>query len=437
MTRGLILAAPSSGSGKTVVTLALLRAFALRGVRVAAAKAGPDYIDTGFLAAAAGRPCRNLDPWAMRDATLAANLRALADADLVLCEGAMGLFDGIGAAGAGSTADLARVTGWPVVLVIDAAGLGASIAALVAGFARHSAATQLAGVILNRVGSERHRDLLAAALAAHIPELPLLGAVPRAGDLALPSRHLGLVQALEHEALDRVMDRAAALAAANIDLARLAALARPASLAPAPPSSPIPPLGQSIAVARDAAFAFAYDAVLEGWRAAGAALSFFSPLDDEAPHGDCDAVYLPGGYPELHAGRIAAAQRFRAALAACAARGAAILGECGGYMVLGAGLIDASGTRHAMANLLPLETSFAARRLHLGYRAVRLAAASALGQAGARFRGHEFHYASVREEGACAPLFLVEDALGNTLAPQGRIVGSVMGSFVHLIDRWP
>ncbi len=435
MIRGLVLAAPASASGKTVVALALLRALARRGMRVAAAKSGPDYIDAGLLAAAAGSACRNLDAWAMRSETLAANLAALAPAELVVCEGAMGLFDGIDAAGTGSTAALASRLGWPVVLVVDAAGQGASVAALVAGFARHRAATPLAGVILNRVGSARHRALLAAALAAELPQLPLLGAVPRHQALDLPSRHLGLVPAGEQAALDAFLDRAAVLVEENVAVARVAALASPAAMTARRASPPVPPLGSRIAVARDDAFAFAYPAVLAGWRDAGAAISFFAPLADEAPDASSDAIYLPGGYPELHAGRLAAAQRCRAALDDLAARGAMIYGECGGYMMLGAGLVDADGTRHRMAGLLPLETSFAARNLHLGYRGVALAAAGPLGAAGATYRGHEFHYATICNEGAGAALFHAADAAGASLGAVGRVCGTVMGSFVHLIDR--
>ena len=434
MPPGLILAAPASGSGKTIVALALIGALRRRGVAVAAAKSGPDYIDAAFLAAAGASECRNLDAWAMRPSTIAGAVAALR-CDMVLCEGAMGLFDGIGAGAAGSTAALARLVGWPVVLVVDAAGLGASVAALVAGYARHRRDTRLAGLILNRIGSDRHRDLLAAALAAELPDLPLLGALPRAADLLLPSRHLGLVQAREHDGLAALLDRAAALAERHVDLARLAALARPSSLAAAAQQAPLPPLGHRIAVARDAAFAFAYPAMLEGWRRAAASLTFFSPLADEAPDPGADAVFLPGGYPELHAGRLAAALRFRAGLAAAAARGAVIYGECGGYMTLGQGLVDAHGARHAMAGLLPLETSFAERRLHLGYRAATLAATGPLGAKGARYRGHEFHYATVRAEAAGATLFDLTDGDGAALASAGARIGTVMGSFVHLVDR--
>lgn len=436
MMRGLIIAAPRSGSGKTVVTLGLLRALRDAGTRVAAAKAGPDYIDPTFLGAACGRPCRNLDAWAMRAPSVAAQLDALApDSDLILCEGVMGLFDGAGTAGAGSTADLAALTGWPVALVIDAEGQGASVAALVEGFARHRRDVTIAGVILNRVASERHTAILGAALARAVPEVRCLGAIPRAAALQLPSRHLGLVPAGERADLDSFLAAAAALARQHVDCDRLVDLARPSSLPPAPARDAAPPLGQRIAVARDDAFVFAYAATLENWRASGASLSFFSPLSDEAPPAACDAVYLPGGYPELFAPRLAANPRFLAGLRAAAAREAAIYGECGGYMVLGSTLTDAEGKAHAMAGLLPVATSFAARKLHLGYRQVALAADTPLGRAGTAFRGHEFHYARIVSEGGGTPLFSARDADGNALGDAGRSAGRVMGSFVHLIDR--
>jgi cobyrinic acid a,c-diamide synthase len=433
---GLIIAAPRSGSGKTVVTLGVLRALRQRGLRVAAAKIGPDYIDSTYLAAACAGACANLDTWAMRRATIAAELAALgAEADLVICEGVMGLFDGAGSESAGSTADLAALTGWPVILVLDLAGQAQSAAALVEGFARHRSDVTIAGVILNRVGGERHAGLAAAALARAVPTIQQLGALPRDAALALPSRHLGLVPAGEHARIDGFLDLAAARIGAAVDLDALTALARASSLRDDAAGPAVPPLGQCIAIARDAAFAFAYPSVLRGWRDAGASLAFFAPLADEAPPAACDAVYLPGGYPELYAGRLAGNRCFIDGLRNAAGRGAALYGECGGYMALGRQLIDGDGAVHPMAGLLPLATSFAARKLHLGYRAVSLAQDTPLGARGVRFRGHEFHYASIIDEGEGAPLFRVADAEGTALAEAGRIDGRVTGSFIHLIDR--
>ena len=433
---GLILAAPASGSGKTLLTAGLLRQLRGKGHRVGAAKAGPDYIDPTFHALACGRSCINLDVWAMRPATLSRLVGELeAEAELVLCEGVMGLFDGAGSDGeTGSTAALARLTGWPVVLVVDARGQGASAAALVAGFARHDPQVPIAGVIFNRVGGARHRALLEAALVRHLPDVPVLGTVANNDAFALPARHLGLVPAGELAARETALDRIAIAIGDAIDLDRLVALARPSRSPTSPPVAILPPLGDNIAVARDDAFVFAYPTLLVDWRRHGAALSFFSPLADEAPDPVADAVFLPGGYPELHGGRIAAASRFLTGLRATAERGAAIYGECGGYMVLGETLTDAAGRAHRMVGLLPLATSFAERRLHLGYRSAELVEDGPLGKKGARFRGHEFHYATVIAEGEGAPLFRVADSVGADHGASGRRRGSVAGAFIHLID---
>lgn len=434
---GLIIAAPASGSGKTVVTLGLLRHLARTGIAVASAKAGPDYIDPAFHAAASGRACVNLDPWAMPPDMLRAAAGRLGQAaDLVVCEGVMGLFDGATAT-AGSTADLAAALGWPVVLVVDAHAQAASAAAIVRGFATHRSEVRVAGAIFNRIGSDRHAAVIAEACALAVPDIAVLGFLPRASGLELPERHLGLVQAREHPELEAFLDAAAALVARHVDVPALIGLATQARGAEARADAglPIPPLGQRIAIADDAAFAFRYALVTDGWRAAGCEILPFSPLADEAPDESADAVYLPGGYPELHAGRLARADRFLTGLRAAAAGGATVFGECGGYMVLGRGLVDAEGQRHAMSGLLPLETSFADRGLHLGYRRVALAARTRLGPAGTTYFGHEFHYARTLSEGPGAALMQAFDATGRDLGPTGLICGSALGSFVHLITR--
>ncbi len=439
MANGLIIAAPASGSGKTVFTLGLLRALARRGVALASAKVGPDYIDPAFHAAASGKACLNLDGWGMRPATIAALAAELGRADLVVCEGVMGLFDGADlppGQPCGSTADMAALTGWPVVLLVDVRGQAASAAALVGGFLTHRADVPVAGVVFNRVNSPTHRAMITRAMGAAFPDLPLLGWLPQDRAMTLPERHLGLIQAREHNDLDARLDAAAAVVAAHVDLAAFSALARPCRLSAAGAAVPLPPLGQRIAVAEDDAFAFAYPALLQGWRRAGAEVRKFSPLADQPPPADADFIYLPGGYPELHAGRLAAAAAFMAGLRRAAANGVPVFGECGGYMTLGRGLVDAEGRRHAMAGLLPVSTSFAQRRLHLGYRQARLAAATPLGALGDGFRGHEFHYATSLEEGdGGPPLFHLADASGRPLPPAGQVRGAVMGSFLHLLDR--
>jgi cobyrinic acid a,c-diamide synthase len=435
--RGLIVAAPRSGSGKTTVTLALLAALRRHGVAVHAAKAGPDYIDPAFHAAATGAPSLNLDSWAMAPALLDALAQeASRNADIFVIEGVMGLFDGVSAqlGRSGSTADLAARFGLPVVLVLDVSGQSQTAAAVARGLARHDPAVRIAGVVLNRVGSARHQALVADAVAT--AGMPVLGAVRRDPGLATPERHLGLVQAAEHADLAERLDRLADVAERDLDLeaiiAAAAALKLPRGAMAGSPS--LPPPGQRIALAADRAFSFAYPHVVDGWRRAGAEIVAFSPLADEPPPQDCDACWLPGGYPELHAGALTAAGRFRDALVRFAAT-RPVHGECGGYMMLGAGLTDAAGVRHEMAGLLGNETSFADRKLHLGYREARLIAASPLGPAGSTLRGHEFHYATVTLAGNDAPLFDVVDGQGQALGPSGGRRGHVTGAFFHAIAR--
>ena len=435
MVPGLIIAAPASGTGKTVITLGLLRGLRREGVAVAAFKTGPDYIDPAFHTAACGKDCLNLDMWAMRPATLRAlAARLSADAELIVGEGVMGLFDGA-ADGTGSTADLAALIGWPVVLVVDVRGQAASAAAVVRGFATHRYDIEVAGVVFNRVGGESHAEVLRESVAA-TSNVPVLGCIPRDARLAVAERHLGLVQASEHDELELFVDAAADAVADHVDGEALKSLARPARISSdLADAVSLPPLGRRIAVARDEAFAFCYPWVLDGWRAAGAEIDFFSPLADEPPDEGADAVYLPGGYPELHGARLGSNRRFISGLRAAAARGAVVYGECGGYMVLGEGLIDGEGARHEMAGLVPLETSFAERRLHLGYRRLALAGAGPLGAAGAAFRGHEFHYAAVVREDSSTPLFTCADARGEALPSAGYARDNVFGSFIHLVDR--
>jgi len=435
VTPGLILAAAASGSGKTILTLGLLRALRQRRIIVSPAKIGPDYIDPAFHTAASGRASRNIDPWAMRPSQLAAEIDVLEkDSALILCEGVMGLFDGIGPTGIGSTAELAARTGWPVILIVDAAKQSASIAALVSGFISYRPDIFIAGIILNKVGSPSHAHLLKETLRHKYPDLPVLGCVFRNPQLDLPSRHLGLIQAAETLNLDQFLDSAADAISQAIDIDHLIRLAKPNSLPPTSKSSSVlAPLGQRIGLAQDAAFAFVYPHIIDGWRNAGAEICFFSPLAGESVPVTVDAVFLPGGYPELHGAALAAAP-FLHSLQHAANRGAKIYGECGGYMVLGRGLIDAQGQRHAMAGLLPLETSFAERQRHLGYRQISLTNNCFLGKKAASFRGHEFHYTKILSESGASSLFTVQDGLGTNLPDAGLVEGRVAGSFIHLID---
>jgi cobyrinic acid a,c-diamide synthase len=432
--RGLIIGAPHSGAGKTTVTLAILAALVRRGIKIRAAKAGPDYIDPAFHAAAIGRPSVNLDSWAMPAALLdALAAQAAEDGDLLIIEGVMGLFDGApGTSGrSGATAELAAHFGLPVVLVLDVSRQAQSAAALVRGFATHDPAVRIAGVILNRVASERHRALVADAIETL--GVPVLGAVPREAALAMPERHLGLVQAGEHADLAALMARLAAMAAQHIDLNAILVTAEPLSIADSSNRAPaLPPPGQRIALASDRAFSFVYPHLVNAWRGAGAEIIPFSPLADEAPPERADSCWLPGGYPELHAEALAAASHFADGLRRFAAT-RPVHGECGGYMVLGEGLEDAEGKRHVMTGLLGHTTSFAKRKLHLGYRAARLLSDSVLGAKGGTVRGHEFHYASLGNAGGDAALAELSDAEGRALGPSGGRRGNVTGTFFHAI----
>jgi cobyrinic acid a,c-diamide synthase len=418
---GLILAAPSSGAGKTTLTLALLRLLSRNGLMVRGAKSGPDYIDPRFHEAACGAPCPNLDAFAMTPD----RLRNLATGDgLLIIEGAMGLFDGAPPDGRGAVADLARHLGLPVVLVVDAGRMAGSVAPIVAGFAGFDPSVHVAGVMLNNVGSDRHEAMLRRALAPL--GLPVLAALRRNPALAQPSRHLGLVQAEERPDLDHFLNTAADALATTVDLDTLLTLA-----APLPETTTAPrlnPPAQIIALAQDRAFGFAYPHMLADWRAAGAEIKPFSPLADD-PVPEAGFIFLPGGYPELHAGQIAANTTFMQSLRN-AAQTTDIYGECGGYMVLGEGLTGADGTRHVMAGLLPLETSFATRQLHLGYRHLE----AQTGPFPGAWAAHEFHYATtLRADGPA--LFTAKDAEDTELAPMGLHLGRVSGSFAHLIDR--
>ena len=421
MAKALVIAAPSSGCGKTVITLGLLRALRHRGLRVASAKVGPDYIDPRFHEAATGRPCFNLDPWAMDKAQIRTLLRSLSgDADIIVIEGVMGLFDGPDGA-AGSTADLASSLGLPVILAVDARHQAQSIAALVHGFSTFRPDVSVAGVLLNRVASDRHAAILHGALGHKV-----LGTLRHDDSLVLPSRHLGLVQAEENQDLETFIETAALAVARETVLDRILEIAGQL-VGESVIREALPPLGQRIAIARDTAFAFAYPHLLHQWHRSGASLSFFSPLANEPAEPDADAIFLPGGYPELHAARLSANAAFLASLRM--SKGL-IYGECGGYMVLGEALVDARGTSHAMAGLLPVVTSFANRKLHLGYRQLTPEPGAPWSSP---LRGHEFHYSSIVQEGAADRLFSARDAAGRDLAPMGLRRGKVMGSYAHAI----
>jgi cobyrinic acid a,c-diamide synthase len=432
MSRCLVISAPASGAGKTTVTLALARAYRDRGLAVQCFKSGPDYIDPAFHTAATGRTSVNIDSWAMRRDTIEALTARGGDADLVLAEGSMGLFDGVavrGASGTGASADIAEMMGWPVLLVLDPSGQAQTAAAVAAGLRDFRPGVRIAGVVLNRVASPRHEDLVRRAMEG--AGISVLGSLPRHAPIKLPERHLGLVQAAEHSHLNEMIGEAARLVTERVDLDALLQLAECTWTAGAKFAPRMRPPGQRIALAHDAAFSFIYPHIIEGWRTAGAEIMPFSPLADEGPQDGADVCWLPGGYPELHVGRIAANRRFHCALQAFA-QTRPVHGECGGYMVLGTALIDAQGTRHEMTGLLGLETSFAARRMHLGYRLAELSDDMPGHEIGTRLRGHEYHYATILSQPDPA-LARVRDANGVDVIETGSRRGRATGTFFHLI----
>ncbi len=429
-----MISAPASGTGKTTVMLGLLRALTEEGLTIQPFKSGPDYIDPAFHQAACGRASFNLDGWAMGPRLWQAITAQAMGSDLCLAEGSMGLFDGVatrGQQGFGSSAETAQALGWPVVLVLDVGGQAQSAAATALGFRSYRTDLPFAGVILNRVASARHERL--TRLGMERAGLPVLGVLPRRGDLALPERHLGLIQAVEHPDLDAAIADYAAFLRANVDLGAIRAAAAGRARPDAPPASLPRPPAQRIALARDAAFSFTYPHLLQGWHDAGAEILPFSPLADEAPDPTADLVWLPGGYPELHAGRLAGAQTFRSGLRRHAAT-RPVHGECGGYMALGDALIDKDGTSHQMLGLLGLVTSYQTRKFHLGYRRAVLSAPMPGFAPGTALRGHEFHYCSIVAQ-PDAPLAEVRDADGGLVPETGSHRGHASGTFFHLITQ--
>ncbi|GHD08634.1 cobyrinate a,c-diamide synthase [Tianweitania populi] len=433
--RGLIIGAPRSGSGKTSVTIGLMRALARRGHTVRGGKSGPDYIDPGFHHAATGQPGVNLDSWAMMPDLLDHLISDQAQAsDFLVVESAMGLFDGIRSepGRSGAAAELARRYSLPTLLVLDISGQSVTSAAVAHGFATFDPQVRIGGVVLNQVASARHEDQARAAIEAR--GILVVGAVYRNPDMALPERHLGLVQASEHEALEAFIERLADTMEKSLDLEAVIRLAQPVSAGAGAITRALPPPGQRIALASDAAFTFVYPHVSRLWREAGAEIVPFSPLADQAPDESCDTCWLPGGYPELHAGRLAASEHFKAGLRRFAET-RAVHGECGGFMVLGQALEDADGVTHHMAGLLGHATSYAKRKLNLGYRQAVLQADCPVGRAGDAVRGHEFHYSRVIDPGHDEPLAQLADGIGNALGLSGARRGHVSGTYFHAIAR--
>ena len=430
--RVLVVAGVASGVGKTTVTLGLLEAFRRRGLTVQAFKVGPDFIDPGFHEIATGRPSYNLDGWMCgRDHARATVARRAGDADLVIVEGVMGCFDGIDGTGDdGSTAQVAKWLGAPVVLVIDAEAAARSAAAVVLGFERFDAELEIAGVIANRVAGDTHARFVHNAIAARCHAVPL-GAIPRDAALTLPERHLGLVTAGEGPLTGDIRRRLAEVVERSVDLDALWKVAAPLRVAPPGEAPRLAPLRARIGVARDTAFCFYYRDNFALLEAAGAELVFWSPLGDRAlPR--VDGLYLGGGYPELHAAALAANKPVRDAVHAFADSGGPIYAECGGLMYLAAALEDLDGATHDMVGLLPTTVRMRPRRLSLAYTEVTFTGATPLGDAGIAARGHEFHFSRIDPLPDAIPrAYRLRPRHGAERA-EGYVVERALMSYVHL-----
>jgi cobyrinic acid a,c-diamide synthase len=432
-TRGLMIAGTQSGVGKTTITLGLLAALRRRGLVVQPFKVGPDFIDPGHHTRAAGRVSRNLDGWMLSRETNEALFRRQArDADVAVVEGVMGLFDGYdGLSDAGSTAQMAKWLGLPVLLVVDARAMARSAAALVHGFASFDPDLTLAGVIFNRIGSATHLDYLQQALSS-LKGVRCFGGLPRDQELAIPERHLGLATAEDHPLQEAYLNHLADWLEAHLDLDGLLK-ALPLLDLPEEPTPEAAPTMVRLGVARDRAFCFYYPENLELLADSGAELVPFSPLNDRELPAGLHGIYLGGGYPELYAAQLAANSGMRQAVREYAAQGLPIYAECGGLMYLAREIRDLEGQAHSMAGVFPFTVRMLPRLKALGYREVTLATPGLLGPAGTKARGHEFHYSEMVGEPTGVPrIYRLTSRKGGEDVAEGYSEHNVLASYVHL-----
>ena len=438
----LAVAGLAGDAGKTLVATGLARALRHRGLRVTTFKKGPDYIDSAWLAAAAGSDARNLDSYLMPDSAIHASVaRAARASDIAVIEGNRGLFDGMDAEGSHSTAQLAKLIGAPVVLVVDVTKVTRTAAALVLGCEVMDPKLNLAAVILNRVASPRHEAVIREAIA-QTTDVPVLGAIPRAGKLDLPSRHLGLVAVCEHPRSEEMLERAAEMVERSVDVGALIKVAGEAPRLEVSPESPRPVSKAPrvrIGVARDVAFSFYYPENLEELEQEGAELVFVSPVADETLP-DLDALYIGGGFPEVYAARLAENRPFRDALRRRIAGGLPVWAECGGLMYLAEQLMT-GGVPRPMVGALPIYVEQTDRPQGHGYVAAHVDSPNPFLADGSVIRGHEFHYSRVTGEvGALSTVLALDRGVGLGGGRDGVRVGSTVATFTHLhaagVPQW-
>ena len=427
-----VIAGTSSGVGKTTVTVGLAGALRKRGLRVAVFKCGPDYLDPTYHTRATDAPCHNLDGWMMgREAVVATFERASRGADVALIEGVMGLFDGASPTGdEGSTAEIAKWLQAPVLLVCDASGMARSVHALARGFATFDADLHVAGLVCNRVGSRGHLDLLREAMGS---SLPMVGGLPDERALVFPERHLGLLMADRAAVPDSVFVAWGERVAEWLDVDAILAIARAAAPLPEVPAEDRIDEGgprARIGLALDEAFHFYYDDNLRRLEGLGAELVRFSPVHD-ARLPDIDGLYFGGGYPEIHAEALSRNTGMLEDVAAFAANGGPIYGECGGLMYLSKGIRTLDGRLHSMVGIVPGEAQMRDRLQALGYVEVDTLAATLLGSSGLRFRGHQFRYSDLQLETDVEHAYTVRRCRGGAVFKEGFRVGNTLASYVH------
>jgi cobyrinic acid a,c-diamide synthase len=429
-----VIAATHSGAGKTTCALGVMAALRRRGLEVQPFKVGPDFIDPGHHTRITGRASRNLDGWMLtRSYNQHLFSRLAGQADCAIVEGVMGLYDGYsGISESGSTAEMAKWLGLPVLLVVDASSMARSAAAIVKGFETFDRSVRLAGVVFNRVGSSSHLEILREAVSRYC-SVPCLGGFPRDAKLTMPERHLGLVTSEEQPLTEEEIDNLVVLVERHLDLSYLLETC----LVPFFPSEPFGEKrrdqGLRIAVARDEAFCFYYPDNLELLTEAGAELVFFSPLKDkEIPKG-CQGIYIGGGYPEVFSEQLMKNVQMRDAIRRVGEQGCPIYAECGGLMYLSRGIVMDSGKHYDMAGLFPFVTRMLPRFRALGYREIRLREEGPLGPAGLTARGHEFHYSRIEDDPkTCRRIYEITGRKGQVPAEEGYRVHNSLASYVHL-----